>query len=148
MEYINHFTLKTGHCRKSFPSEIDKTFLFQFLPEVRNIINAGKCDFYFDTKIEIILEENDYYAATLYTEHDGHFIPVFFTVATSNQVKRKQLIKTAMAFRQVLPLENTFLPPDAPLIIDIVLPTIVSRMELAQITGDMSRCLSWALFDP
>ena len=34
MKYINHFTLSTGHSRRSYAEEIDKAFLMKFKPIV------------------------------------------------------------------------------------------------------------------
>lgn len=148
MEYFNHFTLNTGNNRKTYPNEIDRGFLFKFLPIIKNIVNNGMCDFYDDTKLQITSEEKDYYMATIYTEHRGDFTPILFTAATSNPKKRKRLIKDVESLRNIIGDSRVFLPPEAPLIVDVVLPAIAIRMDLIKMTGDLSRCLAWGILDP
>lgn len=148
MEYINHFTFNTGDCRVSTPDDINRDFAFFFLPKLKKILKSGQvCDFEFGTKIEI-LEEYGHYTATLYIEHEENLIPVFVTMATNNEKDRKTIIDNSEIFRKELGVDVVYLPPEAPLIIDIVLPTIVIRMDLVEVTGDMSKCLAWLILDP
>ena len=61
MKYINHFTLSTGHSRRSYAEEIDKAFLMKFKPIVNKIINAGEiCEFAIKgTYMDIIMDGTD-----------------------------------------------------------------------------------------
>lgn len=150
MKYINHFTLNTGHNRKSYPSEIDKGFYFKFATIINDIIASGEiCEFYIEgTYLKITTNGNDNYFATLHIDFNGEKIPIFATVATSNPDKRVQVISDIKPYFKLCASHGTFLPPDAPLIIDIVLPQIMLAPYVLEYTGDLSRCLAWTILFP
>lgn len=149
MEYINHFTLNTGNNCKSYPNEINKGFYFEFKPIVKKIIETGDiCDYLENSYLQITLADTDQYVATLYSKYKDGFVPIIMTIATSNPEKRDTIIRDAMKFRDICQIKKTYLPPDAPLIIDIVFPSSILRMDLLRLTGDLSRCLAWAILDP
>lgn len=148
MEYINHFTMNTGHSRKSYPSEIDKKFFFQFVPIINEIIkDGGICEYIIDeTYMRITPKNENCYFASLYIKNNGEYVPMFASAATSDVDMRVELISYVSEYRELCSPPNiTFMPPEAPLIIDMILPSIFMRTDLLRYTGDMSRCLAWAM---
>lgn len=149
MDYINQFTYNTGHNRKSYPSDIGKEFLFNFLPMVNKYIESGEiCDYLVDTRIRITTNDDDLYVASLYIVIDGDDVPVFMTMGTSNKHRRKEIINEAKKMRDLCRPDTIYMPPEAPLIIDFILPAMAVRPELAHLTGDLSKCLAWTILDP
>lgn len=149
MEYINHFTLNTGHNRKSYPTEIDKISFSRFLPIVEEIIEKGEeCKFIIeDTYLHIIMED-DQYVATLYSEFNGQNLPVFLSLATSNPGKRLDIENVMKEFRKFTDTVKSFMIPNPPVIVDVLLPAVQIRPDILSMTGDLSRCLAWAILDP
>lgn len=148
MEYINQFTFNTGHNRVSYPTEVNKQFFFSFMPILNKVIRANEiCEFVENTYINITVEDKDLYAATLYFKNNEEYIPFFSSMGTSNPNKRSGLIKASEVFRKVCRISETYMPPAAPLIIDVILPNAVYRTDVLSMTGDMSKCMGWLILD-
>lgn len=152
MKYINHFTLSTGHSRRSYAEEIDKAFLMKFKPIVNNIIKTGEiCEFAIKgTYMDIIMDGTDHYAATLYVDKNGQKVPIIVMEGTSNSEKRKMVEEDIKVFRRSAFGDGkvSFILPEAPLIVDVILPEAAMRLDLLIMTGDLSRCLAWTILDP
>lgn len=149
MKYINHFTLTTGNNRKSYPSEINKEFFFKFKSMVNKIIeNGGICEYIEGLSLKITPEGDDQYAASVYIKYQGQMLPILFSLATSNPLKRDSLIKSAIEFQKAFNAKVDYMPPAAPLIIDIIMLPAALCPEKLHLTGDLSRCLAWTILDP
>lgn len=150
MDYINHFTLNTGHSRKSYPGEVGKDILFSLRPQIKEIISdQGICEFIDDTYLQITIDpEGDMYAATLYVDYDGDKIPVFASMATSATDKRLEIEDNIKPIRKIIGPGISYMVPEAPVIVDMILPACNLRPDLFGMTGDMSRCLAWCILDP
>lgn len=150
MEYFNHYTLNTGHNRQSYASEVSSSTVFIMKTMVKRIVEAGGiCEFFLpETFMEITLED-DIYAATLYIE-DGqqNKQPILLSLATTNPKKRKEMIGEVNDVQKAFGINRICIIPKAPVIVDILLPAIHLRPELAHLTGDLTRCLAWVLLSP
>jgi hypothetical protein len=145
MNYFNHFTLNTRNNRKSFASEVDKDIVFRLMPVVKRAIEtSGICDFIInETSIKITVEDNDTYAMTLFLGKESN--PALISFGTINGKKRKEIIELSKPFEKMIKPTTSIrtVIPDAPVIVDILLPGIMERMDLLELTGDLSRCIAW-----
>lgn len=143
MEYINHYTVNTSHNRTSYPTEIDKSIYMILKNIIRKAESGEKSDVLDGTYITMATEQ-DCYVATLWADDK---IPLLITVGASTESGRLQISKTIITICKKM---NTSTPvlPAAPVIADIILPSIFMRQDVAEWTGDFTRCLGWAMIAP
>lgn len=148
MDYINHFTLNSGHCRKSYPSEVESGTFFNFMPKLKECIESkGICEFIDDSYLMVTVEDNDSYTATVFTKFKGDYAPFFVTTGTSNPNKREYVVSNITQLNKICGIKHAILPPSAPLIIDAILPSAILKPNFMKMTGDFSRCLAWIILD-
>ncbi|WP_309479219.1 hypothetical protein [Brevibacillus agri] len=142
MNYINHVTLNTGHVRKTYPEEVDKSIYFVLQRILKDSINPGGAELFDGYKV-VSSREGSIAIATVIAS-DG--APVLTTLVSerSNQVIWKQLHETS-----TLPLvtkANT--EPISPYIADRIEVGAAIHLDATKWTGDFSRCFGWIILCP
>ena len=135
---VNHITYNTGNNVVFSSNDIDKTILFQ----MKNFVNDAK-----KNKLGQLLDgvkfkltqESDMYVATLY--YNG--IPFLITYGSKNKSNYIWDLVTETA-KKLLPTTPTMLQPQAPYVIDLLLP-FLAPLSIYQWTGDFTKCLFWYL---
>lgn len=145
--YINHITINTGHCRKTYPSEVDKETYMTLYRTFRDAQAPDGCDIMDDEFNVKITGDAIGYLCTLF-KYDGKDKMPLLTSAYSKTDKNGELWD--MLFQNMtLPLLGK--RPEMPGI-----PYIADRIEIgmglfpgtSSFTGDFSRCMGWISLYP
>ena len=135
---INHITYNTGNNVKFSASDIDRRILFK----MKNFVNdARKNEFseLFDGVKFKLTQEGDMYIASLY------YMKFPFLMSYGSRNKSDYLWELVTdAGKKFLPQTPIMIQPQAPYIIDLVIPFPVP-LEIYNWTGDFTRCLFWYL---
>ena len=143
---INHYTMNTGHQRKTTPDEVNKQIYVAFRGYIKKALSEEGTDFLDNTHLKIT-EEDIGYVATLSGYAGNELIPIFVTAGTSEKDGRKYIWDAVCG---MIPEKNSIsqIPVPTPYILDYVLPTAVAFPQVLSWTGDFSRCLGWAMMFP
>lgn len=145
--YINHITINTGHCRKTYPSEISKDIYMTLFRIFRDAQAPNGCDIMENEFNVKITGDKIGYLCTLFKYDSGCKVPVL-TSAYSKVDKDGELWD--MLFQNMtapLLVERPEMPE---------LPYIADRIEMgmglfpgvSSFTGDFSRCMGWISLYP
>ncbi len=147
MEYINHYTLLTGHVRKSYSGEVEKEVrkatrdLIKF---DKNVSSNYTVPFLDETQLRIIAD-GSFYVATITKDVDGEDITLLTTVGCKDKSGLSLAVKSIKdAYKSLTEKELIGYDPDLPFIVDIPTPfcALISAWS-----GDFCRTLAWSIFD-
>jgi hypothetical protein len=150
--YLNHFTMTTGHNRKSYISEVEASLYPAILGAVTPAIkNPEPVPFLEDNIFLKVLKEDRFYIATIYIDtalnpKAPDLLPLLTTGGAKDEESKTRLIQL-MTETYAIPVERNY--PAAPIIIDRI--DVIGQSELVHIyrwTGDFARCLAWTLLYP
>ncbi len=146
VKYINHITINTGHCRKSYPHEVGKDLYFILYKIFRNAQAPEGCDIMDGNYNVKITADTIGYLVTLFGYKEGNKIPII-TSACSKVDKGRLWDMMFTTQASALPEIRPAMPP---------LPYIADRIEASSNifpeamiwTGDFSRCMGWICLYP
>jgi len=144
MDYINHITLNTGHCTKSYPNETDRV-MYPYLKEIYEemfndngaVINDGfVAKGYKQGKSGIVIK--------IYCTYTGaHVLTSFITKNNNNRVWKKLHSKVLFPLKT-----HSMAPPKPPYIADRIEVGALLHSEAMLWTGSFIRCMGWFIISP
>mgnify|MGYP004457709947 CR=1 FL=1 len=147
MEYINHYTLLTGHMRKSYANEVEKEIrerMRKLIKFERNVSCNYTVPFMDGTKLHII-SDGSFYAAAVMAEVKGEDVTLLTTVGCKDKSGLSLAMKSIKdAYKDLFGKELTGYEPKLPFIVDIPTPFCVLITDWS---GDFCRTLAWSIFD-
>lgn len=147
MEYINHYTLLTGHMRKSYSEEISseiRTRMRELIEFDRNVSSNYTVPFMDGTKLHITAD-GSFYCAEVILEAEGENIVLLTTVGCKDRSGLSLAMRSIeCAYKDLFGKSLGEYHPELPFIVDIPTPfcTIISNWS-----GDFCRTLAWSVFD-
>ncbi|NNV07147.1 hypothetical protein ETC03_12225 [Geobacillus sp. MMMUD3] len=141
-KYINHITLNTGHVRKTFSSEVNKSIYFILSRMRKEIFSVGT---------EIV---DGYTAKGTEEKGNGSIITVYdrqgVPIITTGIAKHKHsTIWKLLHQTTTMPLQtDPSSPPEAPYVADRLEIGALMNMDAMSWTGDFSRCMAWIYLFP
>lgn len=147
MEYIHHYTLMTGHMRKSYSNEVEKEIRIR----VRELIKFERgisCNytvpFMDETKLHIVAD-GSFYSATVMIEAKGEDIVLLTTVGCKDETGLSFAMKAINdAQKELTGKELGECHPKLPFIMDIPTPFC---FVITDWSGDFCRTLAWSIFE-
>lgn len=146
MEYLNHYTLNTGHNRKSYPEEVNKDMYFILKRMIQDAKKHEFADVVDGTVMKLTIEDSGY-VITLFNNIEEK-IPLLITFGCRDGKDAAKTIKAANKFYQSIYNTELKIAPIAPFCLDVVVPSLIFNSEISAWTGDFSRCMSWAILAP
>jgi hypothetical protein len=142
MEFINHITLTTGHCRKTFPKEIAGRYY-----SIKRVYEG----LFSKDGIEIT---EGFYAKCLENFEGGILIVVYsprnLPILTSgiSKYKNNNLWKYLHDSSCTPTITNPLIQPEAPYIADRIEIEAINYPNAMTWTADFTRCMGWMFISP
>ncbi len=146
MEYLNHYTLNTGHNRKSYPEEVDKDMYFILKRMIQDAKKHEFADVVDGTVMKLTIEDSGY-VVTLFNNIKEK-IPLLVTFGCRDGKDAAKIIKEANNFYKTIYKKEYKVVPITPFCLDILLPSSIFNPEVSYWTGDFCKCIAWAILAP
>lgn len=146
MDYLNHYTLNTGHNRKSYPNEVDKSMYFTLKRMIQDATKNEFADVLDGTVMKLTIE-NSAYVITLFNDIEEK-IPLLVTFGCKEGKDAANIIKEANNFYKKIYNKESKIVPITPFCLDIIMPSLIFNPQIAEWTGDFCRCMAWSILAP
>ena len=147
MEYINHYTLLTGHMRRSYSNEINndtRIRMRELIEFDKNVSSNYAVPFMDGTKLHITAD-GSFYCAEVILETKNENITLLTTIGCKNKNGLSLAMKAIEnAYKDLFGKSLGVYHPELPFIVDV--PTPFCTM-IANWSGDFCRTLAWSIFD-
>lgn len=144
IKQINHFTLNSGHNRKSEKTDINKELFFKLNSLFQESLKDGGVAMELQGKnfiVDSTLEEGCG-LTTLYIIFGSDKIPLLTTAYSDESYTAYDMLvdvyKKFYPNAKVLPIR-----PQLPYIADLIFPSIALMPDVATWTGDFTKCMGW-----
>lgn len=147
MENFNHYTVNTGHMRRSTPDEVDKGMYFYLKRIVEDAQTEKGAEILDGTTAELTIDQYGSYAITLFGYIDGEKIPFLISFGCKGANTKEVWDDVKRITKEILKKE-TNISPMPPFVADIILPTSSLFLHTMSWTGDFTRCIGWYILAP
>ncbi|ALA55226.1 hypothetical protein CAY60_021285 [Shouchella clausii] len=143
MKFISHITLNTGHVRKTYPNEVDKSLFFRLNRIYKESFEKDGA-ILFD---EYLVKGTKFEGGSILTLYsDDGLLPILTTASSKH--KHTELWETLHSSATVPLATQATNPADGPFIVDRLEIGAMTNMDILKWTGDFSRCMGWASLNP
>lgn len=146
IKYINHITINTGHCRKSYPNEVNKELYFILHNIFKDAHAQDGCNIMDGDYNVKITASSIGYLTTLFGYDNGERIPVI----TSACSKADKGFLWDLLFQNAAGSLPDIRPamPKTPYIADRIEPSAALFFNDLNWTADFTRCIGWICLYP
>lgn len=146
MNYLNHYTLNTGHNRKSYSNEVNKGMYFMLNRLIQEAMKNEFVDVLDGTVMKLTIEGSSYVITLFNNIKEKN--PLLVTFGCKYGKDATNIVKEANSFYKKIYNEESKIVPITPFCLDIVLPSLIFYPQIAEWTGDFCRCMAWSILSP
>lgn len=139
---IKHLTITTGDMRISTPADIDKGIYFMMHNVIKQAQTEEGASLFNGTHLTMAIEGGSYSATLFYNQH-----PVLSSFGIKNKSDLSYFWNHIKSTGHDS-CERVDIPPEPPCIIDRIYPSCMLCPEILSWSGDMTKCLGWAVMFP
>src|SRR5690625_3088328 len=142
MEYINHVTLNTGNCRKTYANEIDRGIYFRLNRMIKESTVGDGVEVYRGYRLKTTMGDGGA-IATIISINSG--IPVITSACSKMDHEAWHVLHDRGDMTLKTDKDD---PPEPPYIIDYLEVGAAMHLDAMIWTGDFARCFGWTILSP